>query len=88
MLNYHDPRCDPAHPDFDEDEQHRCPGCGKPVYNARIRAMKGERRCIACTDTKTYLGCMDYSHKTGGVLMKTKNREHFRLIRKPIDKQR
>ena len=88
ILHYLDPRCEPDHPEFDDDTKHGCPGCDKEVYNARIRAMKGERRCIKCTDTQPYLGCMNYGHKTGGVLMKTQNREHFRLIRKPIDQQR
>lgn len=88
MFHYLDERCDPDHPDFDEDEKHACPGCGESVYNARIRAMNGERRCIDCTDTKPYMGCLYFGHKTGGVLMKTQDPEQFRLIRRPINQQR
>jgi hypothetical protein len=88
VLHYMDPRTDPSHDEFDEDAYHNCPGCQKPTINARIRALNGDRRCIECTATKAYKGCMDYSHKTAPVLMVTKDPEQFRQIRKIITHQR
>ena len=87
-FHWNDPETYENHKDFDEDAFHRCPGCRKPVSNARIRAMKGERRCIQCTATRAYQGCMNYDHKTAPVLMVTQDPEEFRQIRKRIDHQR
>ena len=88
LFGYLDPEADPSHPDFDEDSYHDCPACGKPTINARTRAMKGDRKCTKCTSTRPYKGCMDYSHKTGGVLMYTEDPAVFKKIRKPINQQR
>ena len=57
-------------PDFDEEGVHKCSICGKETPNARIRALKGEKRCIPCTEQTEVFGVMDpaATKGCGGVL--------------------
>jgi hypothetical protein len=65
---------DPKDPDFDEDAEHPCPYCNKMVTNARIRALKGELRCIPCTAQNKVYGQMisDMSKGCGASIIFTK----------------
>lgn len=67
---------------------HCCPDCGKLVSDERLELL-GTETCEKCTPQgDKVLGVLDYSHKTGGVLMLTSNRKHFEMMKKPINQQR
>jgi hypothetical protein len=67
---------------------HPCPECGTDVSNERLTLL-GTELCPKCTPQGSkVLGVLDYSHKTGGVLMLVSNRKHFEMMKRPINQQR
>ena len=66
---------------------HPCPSCGRQVSNQR--RVIGTELCTMCSpQTKFPLGVMDYSSKTGGVLMIVTDPHLFRILKKPVNQQR
>ena len=69
-------------------ESHKCPNCGESVPDERTELL-GVVTCAKCTPQKPKpLGVLDFSHKTGGVLMITDDMKLFKLLKKPINQQR
>ena len=67
---------------------HSCPCCGKEVNDLRQKLL-GTPNCGWCTPQlgKLY-GCMEYGHKTAGVLVVTSNRKEFLQLKKAANQRR
>lgn len=67
---------------------HKCPCCECEVPDERFELL-GVLTCLKCTPQKERLfGIMEYTQKSGGVLMITDSRKEFEMLKRPANQRR
>jgi hypothetical protein len=64
--------------------------CGNVISKERLEILPNTRVCPACSTEQAYVGCMHYSHKTGGqlVYVRPENTQAVETLRREYNRAR